>query len=537
MFRWLAATTVLLWLIGSGCQEARRLSPEGLGRTAKQLAQSQAERDLELETCRGAIATLTRQPSLPGAPRFAERRAHLLGRARGAPVVFLREPQRTPAEDLAPGLTATRRALTGDLPQVRIRKVLARHRRDYRALRSLLLREGYLYSDDPREALALVEVLELPDLFDEPTIWLYRGSTVHRLVRHGGRTVSYRYAEGPRRGRTAALLWADRVATKRAALEPPLHRDLRPLSWSIGFDRARLIHRTPDAWLTELRFGERWVRALLRTAGAALELDCVDAPRAERERLTSWQAADLPRRRALQSLRLAVDRSAAERLPFDRPRGAEDHRTDGQLRPQWWSAYRRGRLGFTRDEEGYGVFDDAGRPHPPQMCVDFVLDSFERGAGTWFRPRGEPPERVVGRLDFTALGLKNRAGVLAFGKFAEAHPEWFRYREIPEDERIPFGERSRFFEYLSTHADDFRPADVVAIQGLKRDGNIHQHAILIEDTDPVTGFPYGLADQMKWPRRRTWEGIMAEAPKRALLFHVRLADELLLALDPQQRDR
>jgi hypothetical protein len=73
---------------------------------------------------------------------------------------------------------------------------------------------------------------------------------------------------------------------------------------------------------------------------------------------------------------------------------------------------------------------------------------------------------------------------------------------------------------------------VVAIQGIKRDGNIHQHAILIERTDPMTGFPYGLADQMKWPRRRTWEGIMGEAPRRSLLFHLRLRPEVLLKLDP-----
>jgi len=81
------------------------------------------------------------------------------------------------------------------------------------------------------------------------------------------------------------------------------------------------------------------------------------------------------------------------------------------------------------------------------------------------------------------------------------------------------------------HADDFRPGDVVAIQGRKADGLIHQHAILIEDTDPITGFPEALADQMKRPRRRTWEGIMAEAPLRSLLFHVRPTEAMVASLD------
>ena len=35
---------------------------------------------------------------------------------------------------------------------------------------------------------------------------------------------------------------------------------------------------------------------------------------------------------------------------------------------------------------------------------------------------------------------------------------------------------------------------------------------------------------MKRPRRRTWEGIMAEAPLRSLLFHVRPTDTILRSL-------
>ena len=71
---------------------------------------------------------------------------------------------------------------------------------------------------------------------------------------------------------------------------------------------------------------------------------------------------------------------------------------------------------------------------------------------------------------------------------------------------------------------------MVAIQGKKADGLIHQHAIWVEDIDPLPGFPDALADQMKRPRRRTWEGIMAEAPLRSLLFHVRPRENVLDSL-------
>jgi hypothetical protein len=187
-----------------------------------------------------------------------------------------------------------------------------------------------------------------------------------------------------------------------------------------------------------------------------------------------------------------------------------------------------GRDGFQLDEQWYPVYDAKGRPHPPQVCVDFVLDSFERANDTWFSPRGEPPQRRAGRLDFNSFGIENRRAVLALEEFARAKTELFEHERLKPEERIRFRERARFFDFLTTHADRFRAGDIVAIQGLKNDGKVHQHAILIERTDPLSGFPYGLADQMKRPRRRTWEGIMAEAPLRSLLYRIRPKDSVLL---------
>jgi hypothetical protein len=122
--------------------------------------------------------------------------------------------------------------------------------------------------------------------------------------------------------------------------------------------------------------------------------------------------------------------------------------------------------------------------------------------------------------------------VIAFGNFAEARPDLFDMRRFKGEERIKFEHRSRFFAFLVEHADWVRPGDVISIQGLKRDNRIHQHAILVESADPITGFPSGLADQMKRPRRRTWEGIMAEAPLRSLYYRARPRDVVFEKLDP-----
>jgi hypothetical protein len=322
------------------------------------------------------------------------------------------------------------------------------------------------------------------------------------------------------------------VALREADLAAPLHRDLRALADTVGFDRARIGRRTEGALLADLRFGAQWVPALLEAKGAALTLGCVAADAKTREAVEAARAAQGPRRRALLAMHDVVTEVVGEALRFDRPEGEKTAERDGELRPQWMTAYLQGRERFSYDGATYPVFDASGRAWPPEVCVDFVLDSFERTSGTWYAPRGGRLGRIRGRLDFDEAGIRNRRGVLAFGAFAEAKPELFESRRFAGAERIQFKERTRFFDFLVDHADEVRPGDVVAIHGMKADQKIHQHAILVEWADPITGFPSGLADQMKRPRRRTWEGIMAEAPLRSLLYRARHRDTVWTRLDP-----
>jgi hypothetical protein len=230
-------------------------------------------------------------------------------------------------------------------------------------------------------------------------------------------------------------------------------------------------------------------------------------------------------------MRAAVSAHVDDALPFDRPREETGPDKDGTLRPYWMSAYLSGRQAFEVDEKTYQVFLPDGRPHPPMVCVDFVLETWERASGSWFAPRGEKPRKIAGRLDVSSWEAENRRGVLGFGKFAEENPDLFEFRKFEGKERIPFAKRDEFFAFLMAHASELRAGDVLAIHGLKRDERVHQHAILLEELDPLTGFPAGLADQMKNPRRRTWEGIMAEAPKRSLLFRARPKHVIVSKMD------
>jgi hypothetical protein len=490
--------------------------------------------DAELVACRARVAALEALPAQPGAPAFDAARPEFLGRVRGEPMVFVHEPRATPDEDLPPAWLASRRAFERAQPgKGRVAALRARHRNEPAALRALVLREGYAYAPDPFEALAIVTELGLVDLFAEPEIWIQRGADTRRLERvTKQRDVAYRYVDGPLAGRAADLLFGDRVALREADLATPLHRDLRALADVVGFNRARLVRRTDEALVADLRFGDEWVPAVLEAHGAALSLACFAADREARSAVDAARTLDGPRRRALLALHETVSEELAEVLRFDRPEGEKTAEHDGELRPVWMGAYLQGRSSFEYEGATYPVFDAAGKAWPPQVCVDFVLDSFERTSGTWFTPRGGPLHRVRGRLDFNDAGIANRRGVIAFGAFAEARPELFDTRRFAGAERIQFKERSRFFAFLEEHADEVRPGDVVAIHGMKADNHIHQHAILVEWADPITGFPAGLADQMKRPRRRTWEGIMAEAPLRSLLYRVRPRDAVFSKLDP-----
>jgi len=501
------------------CQASEGPQPPAATPAAR--AAEAAPPDAEQARCRARLAAALRAEPLPGAPEFEAHRASILGRARGEAVLWAREPAPTPDAELPTAARAARAALAGERGARRVAAARRRLRHDPAALRALILREGYLYSSDPAEALALVQGLTLTDLFTEPELHLARGSRVERLVRSEGRRARYEHADGPAAGQPATLLLGDRVATTVAALAEPRHRDVAGLAEQVGADRIRVERVTDRAIIARLRFGGTWVHALLDAEGARLSLACLDADASLRRAVTAWQAEDRTRREALTRLRAAVTAAVAEALPFDRPRGAPDHLQDGQLRPHWRWAYEHGRTSFEHQGRMYPVFDAAGRPLPPQMCVDFVLDSYERASGTWFAARPAAPGRSSGGLDFGRFGIENRSGVLAFEAFAARTPELFEHRRFTGAERIPFSERERFFAALSGDEDRLRAGDVVAIQGVKADGLVHQHAILVEGTDPLTGFPHALSDQMRWPRRRTWEGIMAEAPRRSLLFRVR----------------
>ncbi len=454
-----------------------------------------------------------------GSGKLEQDREDFLGRARGAVNLFVREPNKTVTSDTR--VTASRERFDKDPKGYRLSKLLARHKHDKPGLRAIVLREGYLYADTPEDAFELESKVKLTDLFEEPNLVLERGSESFALVRKKEIDTFYAFESGPQAGKRATVLFGDRVRLSNEPATPPLSRDILRFARDTGIDRMTVDRVSETRLRATLHLDELDLRAVIHAEGAKLTLGCIAEPKEKRDAVAARIESHAWRRGAEARMRLAIDQAVDEALPFDRPRDEKGPDKDGTLRPHWFAAYQRGSHTFEFEDQTYPVFLSDGRPAVPTVCVDFVIDTFERAAGSWYAPRGEARGRKPGRLSIQSLGIENARGVLGFGAFAESRPDLFDFRRYVGQERIPFEKRAAFFDFLLSHRDEFKAGDVIAIHGLKRDERIHQHAILLEYVDPITGFPVGLADQMKNPRRRTWEGIMAEAPKRSLLFRAR----------------
>lgn len=478
----------------------------------------QATQRVERAACEAQRAKLQALPELPGAPRLESQRAWILGRAKGSPIVFARAPRR----DLD-ALPAHLRALMGGIDDPRLAVAVMRSLRTMlphhaKLVRTALLPEGYLYTETPETAEWLVTLFRLEHLFDEKQIWLLRGSELHALDRT---KEGYRFAAGPEQGREASLLLFDRVSSRREDLLPALHADFAKASREHGFDRVKVRRITEEGWEVGLRYGsdEVWSQAVMRVDDGLARVVCEQIEAGTAAAVHAWRLRAREHEELAATLRAVVIEQTRENLPFDEPR-EEVGQQDGSLRPRWTWAYNHGWDGYSFNEIRYPVFDSKGRPHTPQVCIDFVLDTLERASGNWYRPRGDARERTAGRLDFEAWQMPNRRGVEAVVNELREHPEAFEVFDLPEDERVRYSDRRRFFEYLATHAEQFRPADVVVIHGPKGAEN-HYHSFFVFDSDPVTGMPTLLAGNAGRPRVKSWSAVMQSGPLRSIKHRLR----------------
>ena len=489
--------------------------------------------------CADRIARLLREPALAGAPAFEAGRVELVGRPRGTPLLWKRVPAARQGSASAASALAKLEGAERPLPV--LKGLVRRYGRSPETLRGVVLREGYVYADRAEVALALVETVRITHLFKEPVVYLLRGQSVH-MLRRAERTrylpERYVHDDGPMKGAVAELLLGDRFAAERAEVErAPAAVDLVAAAEEAGSDRLRVKHLAEVGLVADLRYGGAWVTAAFEMEGPRLRVACVDGPaEALTARERSLEAtADL--RRALAKIRATVHAEVQEEPRFDEPKDEPDgEQQDGALRREWRRAYEKGLRRYSVGSRDYDVYDADGRAVPPQVCVDFITDTWERASGTWYDPlppafgneRPKPaPRRVIGGVDFDKFDLENRRSVAELVAFARRHAEMFEVLDVPQEERIPFTRRSELFAYLARRSNDFAPGDVLVIHGLKDDGRPHYHSVMIVEQDPITGVPTLVAGNAGRPREQTLEGVMARSPKRSIKQRIRPRPEWL----------
>ncbi len=482
----------------------------------------------EGERCARRIEALSSEPALPGAPELEARRAETFARAKADAVLFVRAP--SPAKLSRESQERRRLLFEANDPVRALYEAYPALQKRRDVARDLLLTEGYVYAAWPPLAAALSNLVRPEDLFHDEVIYVQRGADVFRaLLKQNKLGAWYTALDGPEAGSRVKLLLFDRVAADPSVFAEPLHRDVGKLVATLGFEEMHVRQITKEHVVADLRYGDVLVPSLLAAKGATLSLECEAIPDAGRATVLASRRETLRRGRLLERLRGVIRDQVEEALPFDEPK-TEVGQQDGKLRQQWVWAYRYGRSEFDFNEDKYKVFDGKGRPRVPQVCIDFVTDTLERASGSWYRPRGEPRERIAGRLDFAALGIDNERSVESFVEFAKAHPEAFDVVELPDEERVPYARRAEFFAHLAAHRDRYRPGDIVTIYGMRDDEKMHYHSFFVYDADPVTGAPSLVAANAGRPRVRPWEAEMLSAPKRSIRARIRPRLEWLEAV-------
>lgn len=517
--------TILLVLVAifGGCDDETpkaEATPTQASASASAPEPAPAKKDASA-ACEAQIAEAKKTPALAGTPTFEKNRVQM-ARVRGRAMLWRRPPEARPRLDrIAENDTSVKvvRELRSELQKLK----------SFEKRRAFVLREGYLWHADVHMALALVEQVSLPMLFpNESKAFVQRGVDVWETKWQGATKLHHErfvYTEGPHAGEKAEVLLGDRVAATREELEasPALVIDLRDLMRRHDFDRLRVDHLTDEALVAEVRYGpDVWVPALFTLKGPRADLVCeaVDPTLAEKKAAYVGEMALV--RKATKQLRRVVREMVREQLPFD----AEEGQTMGFLRKEWRRAYLKGWRRFDFEGEVREIYTSDGKPMPPQVCIDFLTDCWERASGTWFAPydgEGKPePKRTKGGIDFDALGVENRRSVKEFTDFTIEHPELFDVWAIPKDERIRFVDREPFFSYLHEAADMFRPGDMITIHGYKEGGRPHYHSLIILAQDPITGVPTLIAGNAVFPREQTIEGVMQISPKRSLRHRIRV---------------
>lgn len=470
--------------------------------------------------CEQKLRTALQEPALPGTPKLNANREELLFGTKAEPVLFVNAPVYD-GEPVAEGVASFRKWLAESTHPWDVLAQLQDHFEQLpRDGRAVLLKDGYLYADSPDLGKALLHNVTAQQLFGHERIWIQRGENTYFAERRKG---SYYFVDGPNKGDAVRLLLFDRIGFGEPTAAP-LHRDLRSLRYRLNFTRMQVQHITEQHIVALLQYGNRWVPSLLKSQGAHLDLECEIADPRTKAQVAKERAMTARRQLGVQVLRNAMLAQIAEGLPFDEPRHEYGMQFDGRLRGKWRGAYFSGKRHYDFTGDQYDVYDRLGRPLVPQVCVDFLTDTFERASGTWYHPQGQRPGKTEGTLNFgTELDKPWLRRAPDFVNFATQQKEWFDVLAVKNEDQVPIGDRDALLSYLEGSIRDFLPGDIIILKGYTPwdPRTMHFHSFFVYESDPLSGLPIALVGNAGRPSLRVWQTESKRTPKRAIHYRLR----------------
>jgi len=459
-------------------------------------------------------------------------RLKLLYHAKGSPVYLTVEPKKTELKTLSE--IGYNRRIDIRNPWGFIEKNKAFFESHPSLSRKLFLREGYLYNSNPLAAHAISQLVGARVLFNEPRFWVQRGSALMKAERRGK---YYYFGDGPYKGRVVTVNFMDRLTLERPG--KPLHIDFVPAKNTYHFNWLDIKFVSETHVVASLNYSDipgRLVRTLFKRREFGVDMVC------ETEDTSEYRKTLDARAGGIKNLRAAMLEQIAERIPFDEPK-YEVGQEDGKLRDAWVGSFYRGRLKYQYKnelmvEENY-IYGHLGHARPPQVCVDFLVDTIDRAAGSRYSGVFERKhsERISGSFDSRLFRYENENGkekhyalrnVDGITHFAKDHPQWFNVIKVPQKKRVRIGSKE-FWDYLPTLM--LQSGDMVFIRGyVPWDSNQHSHSFYIYNTDPLTGMPILLAGNAGPASLRPWVVETNRTPQRKVKMIIRPTDELLLLL-------
>jgi hypothetical protein len=218
-----------------------------------------------------------------------------------------------------------------------------------------------------------------------------------------------------------------------------------------------------------------------------------------------------------------------DKLPFDEPRHEYGRQLDGKLRPYWEEAYFNKHTKYAF--EG-GVYYTMGpKPMVPQVCADFIVDTIDRAAGTWYSSDLKHPKKIIGKLNFrkeildSKLEPRNASHLI---KFFDSHPDDFEM--IFQGDGMEVGDANALKVWMQTMKVQI--GDIVIIRGKApwdHGKEIHWHSFFVTRVND-SGIPYMIMGNAGHPKEVMVEDEVKRAPKRKVVAIIRMTNSFLKKL-------